>query len=108
MSTRTDRITTALELAQHAGHVSSWYSYAPGDGRRRWVVATGALERTYTTREAEAFVHGLEAEARASVERETALADLERISRDLAARTDDANAQEWAADLEGARRELAS
>lgn len=69
MTSRADRITTALELAQHAGHVSSWYSYSPGDRRgRRWVVATGALERAYTTREAEAFVHGLEAEARTSTE----------------------------------------
>lgn len=71
MASRAEQISTALELAQHAGHVSSWYSYSPGDSRgRRWVVATGALERVYSTREAEAFVHGLEAEARASAERE--------------------------------------
>lgn len=70
MTTRIDRIRTALELAQHAGHVSSHYSYSPGDSRgRRWVIATGALERTYSTREAEAFVHGLEAEARTSTQR---------------------------------------
>jgi hypothetical protein len=57
---RVDRIRKALAWCEAKGIVRSWYSYSPGDGRgKRWVVeGVGFADRTYTTREAEAFVLG--------------------------------------------------
>lgn len=44
-----------------AGNVTLAYSYAPGDGWRRWVFSTPVGSRVFSTREAEAFLDGVRA-----------------------------------------------
>jgi hypothetical protein len=60
---RADRIMAALRRLERRGVVRSCYVYAPGDSRgRRWVIDAAGFrgERSYSTVEIEAFVHGAE------------------------------------------------
>lgn len=62
--TRTERIHTRLASAEHHGYIRGYYSHAPGDGWRRWVIESAAPTlggRTYSTREVEAFLDGIAA-----------------------------------------------
>lgn len=72
MTTRKHAISEALDAMQANGWIDDWYLYAPGDGKRRWVVWGEAVwihefgwpdgqsrvssQRTYSTKEAESFI----------------------------------------------------
>ncbi len=66
--TRADKLHTALEAAEKHGAIRGHYCYAPGDRGRVWVIEAGhGVEGasmvgtlSLTTKQAEAFISGLE------------------------------------------------
>lgn len=60
---RTENIREGLAAALRAGTITDWGTYSPGDrkGRRWQIIPNGSTGVTYTTRETEAFLTGIEA-----------------------------------------------
>lgn len=60
---RNNGIAVALDDLEREDIIEGWYTYSPGDGWRRWVLAgvpgSGlGGSRTFSTREVESFITG--------------------------------------------------